>query len=130
MYSNSTISSSDAWNDSITLTPFNPSIPPFTFTFPYSDAPQMKEDPCSKTAKLLDPSKKSIPEIKNIIFNNPATIVFWEDNTKTVVKCMSGYEYDEYAGFMAAVCKKLFGSSSAVQKIVKQYMNEENMTHD
>ena len=27
------------------------------------------------------------PEIKNVIFNDPATIVFWTDGTKTVVKC-------------------------------------------
>ena len=28
----------------------------------------------------------AIPPIKKVIFNNPATIVFWEDGTKTVVK--------------------------------------------
>lgn len=26
-------------------------------------------------------------QIKNVIFNDPATIVFWKDGTKTVVKC-------------------------------------------
>ena len=25
--------------------------------------------------------------IKNVIFNPPATIVFWKDGTKTIVKC-------------------------------------------
>ena len=25
--------------------------------------------------------------IKEVIFNDPATIVYWEDGTKTVVKC-------------------------------------------
>lgn len=67
-------------------------------------------------------NRKSVPGIKNVIFNNPATIVFWEDGTKTVVKCMEGYIYDEYTGFMAAVCKKLFGSSSAVRKIVYNHL--------
>lgn len=30
------------------------------------------------------------PQIKNVIFNPPATIVFWIDGTKTVVKCQNG----------------------------------------
>ena len=30
-------------------------------------------------------SSSHIPEIKNVIFNYPATIVFWKDGTKTVV---------------------------------------------
>ena len=30
-----------------------------------------------------------VPRIKNVIFNDPATIVFWSDNTKTVVKAQN-----------------------------------------
>lgn len=71
-------------------------------------------------------SHRSVPGIRNVIFNNPATIVFWNDGTKTVVKCMEGYAYDEYTGFMAAVCKKLFGSSSAVRKIVYNHLPHDN----
>lgn len=75
--------------------------------------------------KLLDSYRKllpkQIPQIRNVIFNDPATIIFWMDGSKTVVKCMQGYEFDAYTGFMAAVCKKLFGSSSAVRKIVHSY---------
>ena len=33
-------------------------------------------------------------EIKNVKFNPPATIVFWTDNTKTVVKCNGEDEFD------------------------------------
>ena len=50
-----------------------------------------------------------IPDIKNVIFNPPATIVFWSDNTKTVVKCMEGREFDKWEGLSMAICKKLFG---------------------
>lgn len=74
-------------------------------------------------------SNMSVPKVKSVIFSNPATIVFWMDGTKTVVKCMQGYEYDEYTGFMAAVCKKLFGSSSAVRKIVRNHMPKEEDNH-
>ena len=35
-----------------------------------------------------------IPDIKKVIYNNPATIICWEDGTKTVVKCSEGDTYD------------------------------------
>lgn len=52
-----------------------------------------------------------IPEVREIRYNGPATIVFWEDNTKTVVKVQHGEEYyDPDKAFAMAVCKKLFGN--------------------
>ena len=52
-----------------------------------------------------------IPEIREIRYNGPATIVFWEDNTKTVVKMQPGeLHYDSDKAFAMAVCKKLFGN--------------------
>ena len=52
-----------------------------------------------------------IPEIREIRYNGPATIVFWEDNTKTVVKMQPDEEYyDPDKAFTMAVCKKLFGN--------------------
>lgn len=57
------------------------------------------------------------PKIKRIIYHNPATIVFWEDGTKTVVKCMEGQQYEKYAGFCAALAKKIYGSTSKAKKI-------------
>lgn len=50
-----------------------------------------------------------LPNIKKVIFNPPATIVFWEDGSKTVVKCMENREFDKWEGFSMAICKKLFG---------------------
>lgn len=50
-----------------------------------------------------------LPVIKNVIFNDPATIVFWDDGTKTVVKCMEGKEFNTWDGLAMAICKKLFG---------------------
>jgi hypothetical protein len=47
--------------------------------------------------------------IKKVIYNDPATIIFWSDGTKTIVKCMEDEDYDPEKGFMAAVTKKVFG---------------------
>lgn len=56
-----------------------------------------------------------VPEIERVIFNGPATIVFWNDNTKTIVKCMEGEEFDEEKGIAMAFMKKMCG---------KGYMNK------
>jgi len=58
------------------------------------------------------------PEIKNVIFNYPATIVFWNDGTKTIVKCKKGDQWDPHAGISAAIAKKFFGTE--VNKWVKK----------
>lgn len=52
---------------------------------------------------------KALPRIKDVIFNDPATIVFWEDGTKTVVKVMEGDEFDPHTGLAQAISKKALG---------------------
>lgn len=52
---------------------------------------------------------KTLPRIKDVIFNDPATIVFWEDGTKTVVKTMEGDEFDPHTGLAQAISKKTLG---------------------
>ena len=47
---------------------------------------------------------------EKVIFNDPATIVFWKDGTKTVVKCMEGDTYNPEVGLAMCVCKKLYDS--------------------
>ena len=59
----------------------------------------------------------TIPAIKRIVYHDPATIVFWQDGTKTVVKCMDGEPFEKYAGFCAALAKKVFGSTSKAKKV-------------
>lgn len=52
------------------------------------------------------------PTIKDVIFNPPATIVFWSDNTKTVVKADYGYDnYDPEKGIAMAIAKKMMGDN-------------------
>lgn len=51
------------------------------------------------------------PTIKNIIFNDPATIVMWSDGTKTVVKCGENDIFDPEKGVAMACMKKLLGTN-------------------
>lgn len=55
---------------------------------------------------------------RKVIFSGPKTIVIWEDGTKTIVGCAEGQEYDEYAGFCAALAKKIFGTTSAAKRVL------------
>lgn len=49
-------------------------------------------------------------KIKKVVFNPPATIVFWSDNTKTVVKS-SNETYDGEKGMAMAIAKKFLGTN-------------------
>lgn len=51
--------------------------------------------------------KCNIPEIKNVIYNMPATIVEWSDGTKTISKCEEGEIFDREKGLMAAYMQKM-----------------------
>jgi len=59
-----------------------------------------------------------LPQIKKVIYSGPKTIILWADNTKTIVSCGAGDTYDYYAGFCAAVVKKLFGSTTHAKKVL------------
>lgn len=65
-----------------------------------------------------------IPEIAKVMFNNPATIVFWADGTKTVVKCMEGQEFNEYYGVACAIMKRFFGNNSKASAFVEKFKEE------
>ena len=69
------------------------------------------------SGKLPNVGTGVIPYVKRVVYNAPATIVFWQDGTKTVVKCMDGEPFEKYAGFCAALAKKVFGSTSKAKKV-------------
>ena len=52
---------------------------------------------------------KALPRIKDVIFNDPATIVIWEDGSKTIVKVMEGDKFDPHTGLAQAISKKALG---------------------
>ena len=62
-----------------------------------------------------------IPEIKNVIFNPPATIVFWQDGTKTVVKATNEL-YDPEKGLAMAIAKRALGNQGNYYNIIKKWV--------
>ena len=46
---------------------------------------------------------------RQVIFNPPTTVVYWEDNTKTVVRCHKD-DFSEEFGFAMACMRKIYGT--------------------
>ena len=67
--------------------------------------------------------------IKKVIFNYPATIVFWSDGTKTVVKCNNEC-WDPEKGLAMAVAKKFFGNKGFYYNIFNKWIPEEESNND
>ena len=64
--------------------------------------------------------------IKKVIFHDPATIVFWNDGTKTVVKCSKDDKYSKEVGLAFCIMKKLYGNEYIFHQILKKWCTEEN----
>ena len=69
----------------------------------------------------------SSPEPTKVLYSGNRTIVFWNDGDKTIVKCAQGQVFDEYNGFVAALAKKLYGSTSKVKKVIKKTMEHQDL---
>lgn len=74
------------------------------------------------------PSLKEITlntiEIKKVIFNNPATIVYWIDGSKTVVKCQEGDIFDKEKGLAMAIIKKMSGNKGNYNNIFHKWIKD------
>jgi hypothetical protein len=63
-------------------------------------------------------------EIKNVIFNDPATIVYWKDGTKTVVKTQGNEPFDPEKGLAMAICKKAYGNEGSYFNQIKKWTDK------
>lgn len=63
-------------------------------------------------------------DIKKVVFNAPATIVFWSDGTKTVVKCGENDEYDPEKGLAMAIAKRALGNQGNYYNEFKKWLPE------
>lgn len=71
----------------------------------------------------IAPSAK-LPKIKKVIFNNPATIVIWEDETKTIVKAQNDELFDPEKGLAMAITKKALGNEGNYFDTIKKWTGE------
>lgn len=65
---------------------------------------------------------RSALRIKKVIFNDPATIVFWADGTKTVAKAHGDDKFDKEVGLTVCIAKKALGNRSNFDKVFKKWI--------
>ena len=81
------------------------------------------EDERGNLGFVWDHGRKKKPDIKDVIFNDPATIVFWSDGTKTVVKA-ENEPFDREKGLAMAIAKKHLGNKGNYFEVFKKYLKE------
>lgn len=74
------------------------------------------------TGLLVWRYRKAMSKIKNVIFNDPATIVFWSDGTKTVVKCGKDDTFDPEKGLAMAISKYFFDNAGYFNDVFKKWI--------
>lgn len=83
----------------------------------------------SKTNPYLNFNRNTT--IKDVIFKKPATIVFWTDGTKTVVKCQNDDVFDPEKGLAMAIAKKAFGNKgnycNEIKKWTEKYVKPDDV---
>ena len=94
-------------------------------TFECVDRTQMKHEYSEVVEPALIAQKRPFFLPERVIFNPPATIVFWSDGTKTVVKCKDE-KFDKEKGLVIAISKKAFGNKGNYYNHIKKFLKEED----
>lgn len=94
------------------------------------------EDPFAKGWNLAmqhirdnPPAPALLPLPVNVIFNDPATIVFWNDGTKTVVKCQPGDVFNAETGLTTAMLKKYMGNDNTFNRVINDWLKRTGNYH-
>ena len=80
------------------------------------------------TMKNTNKKPTSSNPIKQVIFNGPATIVYWKNGRKTVVKCQEGAVNDHEKGLAMAVARHYFCDILGMSRydgVFKKYLSKE-----
>lgn len=75
--------------------------------------------------KLIKRDMGNPTEIEKVIFNDPATIVFWGNGDKTVVKCGKDDIYDPEKGLAMAISKRFLGNEGNYFNVFKKWLPKE-----
>ena len=100
------------------------------FTCGLADLIKYSQNLSKGESTMKNTNNKPTPSnpIKQVIFNGPATIVYWKDGCKTVVKCQEGAVNDPEKGLAMAVARHYFCDilrMSRYDGIFKKYLPKE-----
>lgn len=80
-------------------------------------------NPTTNNSLKIEYDPKAWMKPKKVIFNDPATIVFWNDESKTVVKC-ENEDFDPEKGFAMAFMKHVLGNKGNYYNVVKDAIKD------
>lgn len=63
--------------------------------------------------------REQIDKVKKVIFNYPATIILWNDGTKTVVRCGDDEKFDPEKGIAMCLLKKILGNTGDYNNYIR-----------
>lgn len=93
----------------------------------YKSVQEMNQPPAAYLAMMAalkgTDGGSSIPEIQNVIFNRPLTVVVWADGTKTFVKAVYD-EFDPEKGLAMAIAKKALGNKYSYFDVIKKWVDK------
>lgn len=89
---------------------------PLTLTFSLKETPELDQIFGYEALEPMPKEDNFYPE--KIIKSGLVTVVLWKDGTKTVVRCAGDETYSLYNAFVSALAKKVYGSNSAVKRII------------
>lgn len=69
-------------------------------------------------------SATNTADIKDVIFAPPATIVYWSDGSKTVVKCSEKDVFDPEKGLAMAIAKRCGGNKGNYYKEIQNWVEK------
>lgn len=79
----------------------------------------------AKGLSFVRPDHKKDPfGIKKVLFNGPATIVWFDDGQKVIVKKTKKDKDNRYVAIMYAVMKHAYGNNSQVHKQLDKFVKE------
>ena len=84
------------------------------------DIPIYTSNEISKNYTLIE-----LPKVKQVLYKNPATIIYWTDGSKTVVKCQREDTYDPEKGLAMAILKKINGNTGCYYNEFKKWLPKE-----
>ena len=76
------------------------------------------------TAHAKEAMAMNAAAIKNVIFAPPATIVYWSDGSKTVVKCSEKDVFDPEKRLAMAIAKRCGGNKGSYYKEIQNWVEK------
>lgn len=83
---------------------------------------------CNLCEYIDDDEEEPEFDFERIEFHDPATIVFWTDGTKTVVKARHGDKFDKEKGLAMAIAKRVMGNTNKYYEVFEKHCFDEDET--